>query len=238
MFSKLRRRFTPATMIASLALVFAMSGGAYAANKYVITSTKQVSPKVLAALKGKNGTPGTAGPVGPAGPAGSQGPAGPAGTAGAKGETGPAGKGETGPKGEKGATGATGETGFTETLPSGKTEEGMWALTVPTANPTVGGFNLSRDAISFVIPLSTAPTAVYLNQAESENKADNKKIAECPGTVAEPRAEPGFLCVYTEFELNAPPGLNVLAHTFGGMIGANTGEAGGAAAGSWAVTAE
>jgi hypothetical protein len=34
----------------SLALVFAMTGGAYAARKIIITSTKQISPKVLKKL--------------------------------------------------------------------------------------------------------------------------------------------------------------------------------------------
>jgi hypothetical protein len=37
--------------VAALALVFAMSGGAYAASRYVITSTKQISLEVLESLK-------------------------------------------------------------------------------------------------------------------------------------------------------------------------------------------
>jgi hypothetical protein len=43
----LRTRFTYANIAATLALVFAMSGGAYAASRVLITSTKQISPKVL-----------------------------------------------------------------------------------------------------------------------------------------------------------------------------------------------
>ncbi len=85
-----RIHVSPTSVIATLALVFAMTGGAYAAKKYLITSTKQISPSVLKALQGK------AGPAGAAGAAGAQGPAGPAG---------PAGKGE---KGEKGDTGSSG----------------------------------------------------------------------------------------------------------------------------------
>jgi hypothetical protein len=70
-----------------LALVLAMSGGAWAASHYVVTSTKQVSPKVLKALKGNSG------PAGPAGAAGAAGAAstvpGPAGSTGVTGATGP-----------------------------------------------------------------------------------------------------------------------------------------------------
>ncbi len=75
MFSAIRRhmRVSPTTVIATLALVFAMTGGAYAAKKYLITSTKQISPSVLKALQGKAGPAGAAGAQGPAGPAGSGG---------------------------------------------------------------------------------------------------------------------------------------------------------------------
>jgi hypothetical protein len=82
---KIQKRFTYANVTATLALVFAMSGGALAASHYVITSTKQISPKVVKALKGQNGAAGAAGPAGPAGPAGA------AGAAGAAGKEGPAG---------------------------------------------------------------------------------------------------------------------------------------------------
>jgi hypothetical protein len=64
-----------------MALVFAMSGAAVAANHYLIKSTSQISPKVLAQLKGKSGPAGPAGPAGETGAAGARGPAGPAGPA-------------------------------------------------------------------------------------------------------------------------------------------------------------
>jgi hypothetical protein len=41
----------------TLALVFAMSGGAYAARRFVITSTKQIKPSVLKSLSGIDGDP-------------------------------------------------------------------------------------------------------------------------------------------------------------------------------------
>jgi hypothetical protein len=52
MFSRIRRRFTYANVVVTVALVFAMSGGAYAASRYLITSTKQISPKVLMSFEG------------------------------------------------------------------------------------------------------------------------------------------------------------------------------------------
>ena len=53
MFSKIRKRFSYTNVVLTIALVFAMSGGAYAAKKYLITSTSQISPKVLKSLQGK-----------------------------------------------------------------------------------------------------------------------------------------------------------------------------------------
>jgi hypothetical protein len=93
---------TYANVAATLALLFAMAGGAAAASHYLITSTKQISPKVLKELK----KPGAAGTQGPAGSAGAQGAAGANGTNGAPGT-----KGDTGAKGETGARGETGSQG-------------------------------------------------------------------------------------------------------------------------------
>jgi hypothetical protein len=82
----MRRRISYANVAATLALVFAMSGGALAASHYLINSTKQISPKVLKKLKGNTGKKGATGATGPAGPTG------PTGATGATGGTGPAGK--------------------------------------------------------------------------------------------------------------------------------------------------
>jgi hypothetical protein len=82
MFSAVQRRLTYANVVATLALVFAMSGGALAAKHYLVNSTKQINPKVLRKLKGsrgQNGRNGVNGPAGPAGAAGREGPAGPQG---------------------------------------------------------------------------------------------------------------------------------------------------------------
>jgi hypothetical protein len=75
-----RRRLSYANVTATLALFFAMSGGALAAKHYLISSTKQIKPSVLKALKGKAGpagTPGAAGTAGGQGPQGATGATGP-----------------------------------------------------------------------------------------------------------------------------------------------------------------
>jgi hypothetical protein len=86
----MRKRLSYANVTATLALVFAMSGGALAANHYLINSTKQINPKVLKSLKGNagkvgatgaTGAAGAAGPTGATGGAGKEGPPGPAGSA-------------------------------------------------------------------------------------------------------------------------------------------------------------
>lgn len=132
MSSLIRNRLGVPGLIAVVALVFAMVGGAWAAKKYVITSTNQIKPSVLKQLK----VPGPAGPAGAAGPAG---PAGPAGAAGAPGADGIDGKnGATGATGLKGATGASGPTGATGTAgvtgATGATGAGATGPTGATGN--------------------------------------------------------------------------------------------------------
>jgi hypothetical protein len=84
----MRKRFSYANVAATLALVFSMSGGALAANHYLISSTKQISPKVLKKLKGNAGPKGTAGATGATGAAGKEGPQGKAGAEGKEGKAG------------------------------------------------------------------------------------------------------------------------------------------------------
>ena len=80
-------RLTYANVVATLALVFSMTGGAIAANRYLINSTRQISPKVLGKLRGASG------PRGPAGREGTPGREGPAGKEGREGREGPRGLG-------------------------------------------------------------------------------------------------------------------------------------------------
>jgi hypothetical protein len=94
---KSKRSLNYANVTATLALVFSMSGGALAANHYLINSTKQINPSILKKLTGK---PGNAGATGPAGPGGATG------ATGAAGATGPT--GAAGGTGKEGAPGAAG----------------------------------------------------------------------------------------------------------------------------------
>jgi collagen type VII alpha len=81
----MRKRITYANVAATLALVFSMTGGALAANHYLINSTKQISPKVLKKLKGATGKTGKTGLTGASGANGREGPAGKNGTNGERG---------------------------------------------------------------------------------------------------------------------------------------------------------
>jgi collagen triple helix repeat protein len=194
MFSVLRRRMSYANVVATLALVFAMSGGALAASKFLITSTKQIKPSVLAQLKGKAGKNGAVGAQGPAGLAGPAGPAGPQGPAGANGKDGA--PGPEGKEGKQGLPGKDGTTGFTKVLPKGATETGAWTVSTPAE---IGGLGFS--SISFAIPLESAlgEGNVIFVSPEEEN------VPHCEGTVASPTAEAGYLCVYAHSLGSAVP---------------------------------
>jgi hypothetical protein len=240
MFSRIHKRLTYTNVAMTLALVFAMSGGAYAASKYLITSTKQISPKVLKSLKGANGKSGAAGP------AGAQGPQGPAGAAGAKGETGAAGgEGKAGKEGTSGKEGSPWTLGGT--LPSGKTETGTWTYSLVSGEAEVA----QQVPISFAIPLKQELGSTQVHYI----LAGGTSTTECPGGVAEPKAAAGNLCVYASELGAALEGLQVppperIANPSGPAAAANVG-AGKAGAvlsfklekfkvgyGTWAVTAE
>jgi hypothetical protein len=197
MFSALRRRLTYTNVGVTLALFFSMSGGALAAGHYLITSTKQIKPSVLSALKGKAGP---AGANGANGAAGSTGPAGPAGAAGVKGETGTEGKeGKEGKPGKEGKAGKEGSP-WTDggTLPPEKTETGTWSF---GATPIEAEGKLTFEVpISFSIPLKEeigSSNAHYVTREEQEHSANAPSPpAECQGSFEKPSAAPGSLCVY------------------------------------------
>jgi Collagen triple helix repeat (20 copies) len=172
------RRLSYANVTATLALVFAMSGGALAANHYLINSTKQINPKVLKKLKGEAGKTGPPGSQGSAGAVGAQGPAG---GAGPRGETGP--KGETGPNGE---TGPKGEAGLSalSTLPAGQSESGEVAAV--GSMPNLG--NVIEGTVTFPVPLHET-----LNEAHVIFTKTGTPVTHCSG---QGNADPGYLCIY------------------------------------------
>ncbi|HEY5815255.1 MAG TPA: hypothetical protein VIS95_02835 [Solirubrobacterales bacterium] len=209
MFSSFRNRFGIPGVISVIALVFAMLGGAYAAN-----NSGSGDGEASASAKAKKGPRGPRGPKGPAGLAGPAGPQGPAGPAGAKGDTGAAGAtgktglqgatGATGPTGATGAAGATGATGATGptgpegspwtaggVLPSGKTETGSW-----------GGLFDANEAfltsISFALPLA-ADIAIANVKAVPKGGTPSASCDDGAGeasSAANPEADAGFLCIF------------------------------------------
>jgi hypothetical protein len=87
--NSLRKHLSYANIVATLALLFAMSGGALAAKHYLVNSTNQIRPKVLRSLRGKIGVAGARGANGVAGAQGATGSTGPAGAQGNEGQRGP-----------------------------------------------------------------------------------------------------------------------------------------------------
>lgn len=210
MFSTLRDRFGIGGVVAVIALVFAMLGGAYAANNSGDGKSTASAKKGKQGKRGKPGPKGATGPMGPQGPAGANGKDGTNGQNGAKGETGSTGEegadgddgatGATGDDGSIGATGATGESGFTSTLPPGATETGAWAF------GKAGGTS-SNVPVTFAIPLASdlgGSEVHFINKADEEVVVDliNEVLvktpapAECSGDATAPTAAPGHLCVY------------------------------------------
>jgi len=220
-FAKIKQHLTPATAIAFVALIFAVTGVSFAATGGGSSGGSHATPTASVA-KAKAKT--KAGARGPAGPKGATGAAGATGATGATGPGGPAGgpgsAGSNGAKGENGATGATGPAGpagptgptgkpgkngneeLPSTLPPENTETGTWVLTLP------GKIGVEEVVIfvpiaSFPIPLSKAlgNTQVhFINEdgLEITPTGETKSTTACTGNVESPTAQAGNFCVYTE----------------------------------------
>jgi hypothetical protein len=266
MFSAIRRNLSPPTFIALLALVFALTGGAFAATGRSGSAPAHATLTAGAAkakAKAKAPAKGPAGPKGPAGAAGATGPAGPMGPAGATGPAGPAGAGTPGTPGANGTNGVNGTEGKegarglkgvegepwtpNNTLPSNATETGAWSI---GPLPESSGVSVHEVVASFPVELKEALSLEhvhFINQAgEEETVAGTSPQTACKGNVEEPTAVPGNLCVYIQ-ELNAAKvffifklGAEEPGASKTGALGHFTTESGGEAKGrgTWAVTAE
>jgi len=260
MFSTLRTRFGIPGVISVMALVFAMFGGAYAANNSSDGGKATASAKAKKGPRGPRGPKGDTGPAGPQGPAGVNGKDGAAGAQGLKGETGEQGKqGKQGIQGIPGPEGPQGPAGpFVSQVPSGKTLKGMW--TVFQFERKLPGETLAFDpalaTVSFSFPVSPAPTAIFVLKGSGGGiqvstsgisgflGTSEEVEAVCPGTPASPQAEPGYACIYMEESENASYGTADLVagkgnpSEFGLSIPlAASSEGTLYAKGTWAVTA-
>jgi hypothetical protein len=99
---------------------------------------------------------------------------------------GPGGKnGANGLNGSNGKDGVQGKEGvpgpFGETLPSGKSETGVYALE--------GSASVIQSGWGFPFALASAPAIHFIADGTAPP-------AQCPGSVKDPKASPGHLCVY------------------------------------------
>ena len=92
------------------------------------------------------------------------------------------------------------------TLESGQTLKGTYAIDFPAA----GAGQEGTSAISFPIPLASAPSADFANIIPAGGAA----TANCPGSSASPSAAAGNVCVY---EANA---VNIASRCMAGVAGA------------------
>jgi hypothetical protein len=198
--------------VACLALLVALGGTSVAAVKVLAprnsVGSAQVINKSLLPIDFK--TP----PKGPRGPAGPPGPAGPSGAAGAKGD-----------KGDKGDQGDPGP--FPGTLPTGKTVRGDYDV------ESGDGDNYDGDGYAFLFTFASAPTPHFVPLG-----GPNPAPTQCPGTVTDPSAAAGHLCVYEGQHLGVGTIniFNVRKHGFMIEGFATTPGTGWFTTGSWAAT--
>jgi hypothetical protein len=118
--------------------------------------------------------------------------------------------GPQGPQGAQGTPGAQGPEGPFPggDMPVGKTIRGNWAISGYT---TAGNYMI--DEISFGFRMPSGLTARYIN-------AGAPAPAQCPGTLANPQAVAGNLCVWEAFATNATTRGVFGPHTSSGLFNA------------------
>jgi hypothetical protein len=165
---------SPAMAVALTALFLALGGSAVAAGHYLITSTKQISPKVLHKLEGARGPRGVQGAQGLPGPQGLQ--------------------GVPGPRGEPGLSGTAGQT----VLPSGQSESGMYGAGGGVADNVSkeGRFGYIQTGITYTQPLAAPIADSHVIEVNGATPEGSETKTHCPGVG---QAAPGYLCLYTYF---------------------------------------
>lgn len=181
-------------IVAMLALFVALTGTAVATTSALITG-KQIKNSSITGADVKNRS------LRPIDFRGSvRGPRGLRGLTGATGAT-----GASGAKGDKGDKGDAGP--LVNTLPPGATLRGMYAW----ADRSATGYN-PVVPLSYPFPLPASPTINVIG-------VGGASTAACPGTVADPQAAPGNLCVYQQRN-DGNLAFSVLNEVQGGRFGA------------------
>jgi hypothetical protein len=240
MFSRIQSKLgTAGLVVAIVALVAALGGGAYAAQQGLNSKQK----KEVKNISKQAAKPGPEGKQGPAGPAGAKGDNGSSGTNGTNGEDGmcSAGNPEC-------------------VLGTGGMLTGVWSASNPSES---GGVFADLSPISFPVRVSPPPTALVthefagfhlgdelkdgsvsiygpgINSLEEVEESEAAFKAACPGSVGEPEAAPGFLCIYKGVKNGAnaaelTEGQAEAANEFGIVVPWQVG-AGTNLRGTWAV---
>jgi Collagen triple helix repeat (20 copies) len=158
-----------------LALLAAMTGTGYATGRYIITSTNQVSPKVLKQLRGN---------IGPQGPQGAPGARGSTGAQGAQGATG--GQGPVGPQGLPGTARAYAQvvTGINPTY------DGNHGFPSPPRHVAIGQYCV--PAPQGVNP-DTTPVFLSMSGSDSQFNSGYYSVSQV--------GPPSAICRPNEFEI-------------------------------------
>ena len=217
-FAGLRERLGgPAMVISIIALVLALTGGAYALTGKDKKEVKKIATPIAKSFAGKDGATGATGPTGAQGAAGAKGDNGAQGTQGIQGIQGiPGDDGDSPEIVAEGATvcepdggviyevpgsgeeaelcnGADGKEGSPwtagGTLPPGAMLTGSWAVT--------GEGNLPA-ALSFPIPLAAKILAanIYVPNKANFSTVCGTGAGGAGGTTNNPKAPPGRLCIF------------------------------------------
>lgn len=144
---------------------------------------------------------------------------------GPRGFTGPAGPiGPVGPVGPAGAVGPPGP--FPTVLPAGVTVRGVFDI----GGTAAAGSALAASGASWFWPLGATPTVHIVTNG-------GPPVSACPGTVTNPTALSGNVCIYQGLALNTGGVGNNLPSLFGVTLYVRSSAAGDFyAEGSWAVT--